>query len=421
MVLLLQNLFAVFDHETDRSRWSRLFWLAILAALLARLIWAVLIPVDPVSDSFAYDTFARNLAEHGVYGWTPDTPSAYWAVGTSAVYGAFYRVFGTDSYVPIVFLNLFAGMACVFFSGLLAAKWFGTTAGVFTAFLMAFWPAQVMFTTVLASEILFNAALLAALWVVESRKPSILSVVLASLLLGLATYIKPIALLVPFGFALVWLIRGMPWRATVGYTVLSMTLIVLTVAPWSYRNTELFGQFVFLSTNGGTNFWMGNNPETSGEYQPLPDDTKKLDEVTREAVLKARATEYIKSEPVEFVTRTAVKAVRLYERETIGVLWNQKSLEAIGGDTAILAAKVISQIYYLGALALGLLGIVLGFKRDGAWFAAHPTVLMIVYVTAVHAIIVIQDRYHFPAIPFIAACAGLAFAQLMKVRVKGDA
>ena len=51
---------------------------ALLALALAlRLIWVLLIPVDPVSDAAAYEIFARNLAEHGVFGFTPDEPGAY--------------------------------------------------------------------------------------------------------------------------------------------------------------------------------------------------------------------------------------------------------------------------------------------------------------------------------------------------------
>ena len=60
--------------------------LAILGlGLLLRLIWALLIPVEPVSDSAAYDMLARNIAEHGVFGFRPDEPSAYWAVGASGL------------------------------------------------------------------------------------------------------------------------------------------------------------------------------------------------------------------------------------------------------------------------------------------------------------------------------------------------
>ena len=56
----------------------------LTTALVLRVAWGILVPVVPVADSNAYDVFARVLTEHGVYGWTPGEPSAYWPVGTSA-------------------------------------------------------------------------------------------------------------------------------------------------------------------------------------------------------------------------------------------------------------------------------------------------------------------------------------------------
>ena len=47
------------------------FWVIFIGMGL-RILWALAMPVNPVSDSVAYDTFARNLAQHGVYGWTQD-------------------------------------------------------------------------------------------------------------------------------------------------------------------------------------------------------------------------------------------------------------------------------------------------------------------------------------------------------------
>jgi hypothetical protein len=48
-------------------------------------------------------------------------------------------------------------------------------------------------------------------------------------------------------------------------------------------------------------------------------------------------------------------------------------------------------------------------RTRGVWFAmTHPALAIWAYFTAVHAVIVIQDRYHFPATPMIGALAALA-------------
>ena len=54
--------------------------------------------------------------------------------------------------------------------------------------------------------------------------------------------------------------------------------IAATIAPWSIRNNAVFGEFVLLSTNGGPNLWMGNNPDSTGFYMPLPSSVDGLSE-----------------------------------------------------------------------------------------------------------------------------------------------
>src|SRR5262245_59873451 len=108
----------------------------LAVALLLRLAWAIVIPVVPVSDSVAYDTFARTIAEHGVYGWTADQPSAYWPVGTSAIYAALYTAFG-HGFVSIVVLNIALSTAIVGLTMWVGRIFFDDAAAVVAGTLMA--------------------------------------------------------------------------------------------------------------------------------------------------------------------------------------------------------------------------------------------------------------------------------------------
>jgi hypothetical protein len=40
--------------------------------------------------------------------------------------------------------------------------------------------------------------------------------------------------------------------------------VILVILPWTIRNYRIQGQFVPIATNGGFNFWNGNNPFTTG-------------------------------------------------------------------------------------------------------------------------------------------------------------
>ena len=63
----------------------------------------------------------------------------------------------------------------------------------------------------------------------------------------------------------------------------------------------------------------------------------------------------------------------------------------------------------------GLISLVWRIGPVGALF--QPAVIFWLYFTAVYAVTVIQDRYHFAAVPFIALLGGFALAQLSSLRV----
>lgn len=394
--------------------------LAAVIALAAavRLVWAVVVPVVPVSDALAYDTFARNVAAGGAYGWTPDNPSAYWPVGASFMYSLLYRVWHPDTwgYAPATALNFVLGMAVVVLSMLLANRWFGRRAALVTGVLAAFWPFLVQFTTILASESVFTALCLGALvaWP-ERGHGATARLLICGLLVALATYVRPTALLIPVALAGALFLTDRNLLNAIRRLIVVYAVVVMALLPWTLRNYHHFGKPILVSTNGGPNLWMGNNPATTGFYQDLPPKPDHLSEPDFHRQLGREAVAYIRSDPVGFVKRSAIKAVRLYERETIGVGWNMEGLKQVLPDKAITAIKVGGQGYYLGALALAIAGWMLFARSAGLWRALlHPATVMIAYFTVVHAVVVIQDRYHFPVIPMLAAFGAVAILRFAR-------
>jgi hypothetical protein len=59
---------------------------------------------------------------------------------------------------------------------------------------------------------------------------------------------------------------------------------------------------------------------------------------------------------------------------------------------------------------LGIAGALMksGFRVSESYYSA---IIIIAYMTVVYAVIVIQDRYHLPTIPYIAALAALPITQ----------
>ncbi len=76
--------------------------------------------------------------------------------------------------------------------------------------------------------------------------------------------------------------------------------------------------------------------------------------------------------------------------------------------------KLGSTAWWYAMLAAALAGAVVLARRRGIWQALLSTpVWLWLYYTGVHAVIVVGDRYHMPAIPMIALLAGLALSALI--------
>lgn len=410
----------MFADNTVKSHSSTLgpVFAILLLGFALRLIWALLIPVNPVSDSFAYLTFATNIADHGVYGWAPDQPSAYWAVGPAAIYAGGYLVFGTGSALSVVVLNMMSSMAAIWFIYDLGRRWFGEREGQLAALLFAIWPLTIQFTTVLASELHFIALSLAAIaaWDRSGLDPrGLVYLSLAGVMFAAATYVRPIALLIPAALAMATMIRTLrlSWREALK-AVIATVLVIALVAPWSARNERVIGERTFVSTNFWANFWMGNNPDTTGGYEPLPEAVDGMSEVERSHYLKEVSVEHLRAAPLDFVWRTVWKAALLHERETIGVAWNTDAIEALVGTSGATFLKLISTGYWYLMLIAAVIGIVALVRRGDGWrvIVVQPVWLWL-YFTGVHAVIVVGDRYHMPAIPMIAMLAAIPLAHFV--------
>ena len=386
--------------------------LVLALAISLRLAWSALIPVVPVSDGDAYDILARMLAEHGVYGWAPDRPSAYWPVGTSAIYAALYFFFG-HNYTAIVVLNVALSSGIVGLTIWLGRILFNDTIGVIAGGLMAIWPTQVAYVTILSSELPFTVFFLSGFvaWFSSRMAPWFVRAAVSGLAFGGAIYVRPAAMFLPF---VVWLSAIPNWRKLRDrLPMLLITIIVIgaTIAPWSIRNTKLFGHFVMLSTNGGVALWVGNNPSATGYYmdpyyRDMPASMEQLGEYERDKVFTQAALHYIVQNPASFFARSLKKAVLIYVGETSAVHWNVEGLKQRFGESVLFPLKLFTQGFWMVMLLLSVACLILLLKQHGPVLTlTNPAVLTLVYFTAFYAIFLVGDRYHFPSHPFIALLA----------------
>lgn len=405
------------------ASYSRLWLAIVLGCFVTRLVWALLVPIHPVSDTSAYDELARNLAFTGSYAWNTGLLTAYWPVGAPFYYSLFFRLF-EEPYLPIALANVLLGTASVILIMALARRWLSDRVALFSGLLFAFWPMQIQFTSIMASELQFNFLMLLALWLTLEApfRSMVLRAALVGVVTALASFVRVQALLFPLLLMALMLWRHRSaLRELLLFGAVTGAVMLLCIAPWTARNTQLFGERILIATNAGGATWAGNNPDaTTGEYMAFPADVEALGEVERDRILGQRAREFILANPGRFVELSFRRLYTTHNRETMGVVWNQEFLGPHVGERGILLLKAGSSAYWLGCLILGLIGAVLMLRRQKAWALLSPMILLWAYFAAVHAVTQGSDRYHLPSVPFIAMLAGLtlssAWLQLMARR-----
>ncbi len=391
---------------------GRALWIVLALGLLVRVAWALAVPVVPESDVMAYDAFARTLANHGVFGWTKEEPFAFWAPGTSTIYGLVYALAGF-SFANVIVVNLFASAVMIVCTARVATRFFDARVGVASAAVLAAWPTLIMFTTLLASEVLYLALAMAAfdLWTVR-RDRVLVRGLGAGLLLGVATLVRPMALLLPFVFAASLLVAGGWQRDELArqarLVVLAFVALGSVLAPWVWRNYQLYGGLVLVSTNGGTILWMGNSPDPGAILGRLPAAVKGLNDYETNKILGAMARQDILADPLRFVVNTLQRVVQLFNNESIGAHWNSRGLKQAWG-VDVLWFKRLTQVSWGLIFVAAMIGAALLLRRLGALKAlASPMLLPVLYYTAIHAIVLATDRYHLVMAPQFAVLAALA-------------
>ena len=200
-----------------------------------------------------------------------------------------YAVFG-HSFIPIVGLNIILGTIIVGQTMWLTRLFFDDETAIVAGSILAVWPSQVAYVTILASELpfIFFVLLGFCAWY-DPRLSKLVRAVTSGLAFAAASYVRPIALLLPVVLWLTSMRDFRKLREQLPVVLLALVIIAACVAPWSIRNTRLYDHFMLLSTNGGVNLWMGNNPSSDGTYMPPPASTTKLTEYERDKKLGGKA------------------------------------------------------------------------------------------------------------------------------------
>ncbi|HEX9750484.1 MAG TPA: tetratricopeptide repeat protein [candidate division Zixibacteria bacterium] len=318
------------------------FWIigALLAGGIIRAIYLWQSSASPffdglISDAAHFDQWGRAIAAGDVYGSGPYFRAPFYAY----FLGLLYRLFGHELILVRVLQHVI-GLAGVWITARLAARlWDGRVAAM-TAWIMALYPTTVFFEGEILSDsilvALSSVILLTIVCGLHDHRRWLLFV--GGLTVGLFAITRP-TILATVPILLAWMVwdrrRERPSGHRIRNALVYLVGIVLLIAPVTLRNLIVGDDFVLIATQGGVNFYAGNNADADGVSvsiapwgnQWATEDVQRAAEQARGRALTASGVSgYWTSRALEYWTESPLDAFLLYVRK-FAIFWQNTEFE----------------------------------------------------------------------------------------------
>lgn len=411
---------------SNRARVALIIALLALAFAVrvgAAVIWEARLPVGArfaFPDSETYWTLGQRLATGAPYSYGPHEARVFRMPGYPWVLSIVFRCCGADTpTLAARVLGALLGTMAIAGVAWMAWQLFGPAASLATAVLAAVYPGAIVMSVLLLSESPFCAVMTwqLALGVAAWNSPAIRSRGVLSLLFGLvggmATWIRPSWLLFTPIACLIGLTsrrsRGDCWQ----FAWCAVMGLVLTMAPWWWRNYTITGHWVPTTLQVGASLYDGWNPLADGGsdmrfVDRFLDEQRRADEAalaagqTLDATFEWRLDQRHRAAAVAWALGYPGQVLRLMGVKFLR-MWNVWPNEPAFRGWWVRCVVLIGYVPLMIAAAWGAVTIV--SRRGGAhMFCLLPAV----YLTLLHVIFVSSLRYREPAmLPLIVLAAAV--------------
>jgi 4-amino-4-deoxy-L-arabinose transferase-like glycosyltransferase len=417
----------------------------VLAGLGLRLGYAVEQPATPPPDAEAYARIAENLYLDGSFDARPEgaarevQPSSAYSPGLPLLVAGLYWVSGGVHLTLVLVLLAIIGAGAIPLTYLLGSRFGGPVAGLIAAGVIAFYPALLEYQGLLLTEplaaTLLTAALVAFFHAVDRSGGMPWAWLGSGTLFGLLALVRPeylpLALALPLAW-LAWEAIGGRARPGVVPVVASLLATALVLAPWTIRNAIELDRFVPISTGGGKALFIGTNLEADGDSVELREDLLAERPALR-SKLEAEGPLDVPGRMVleRLLERVAAESYPGLETDAaLGRLGRHNLEDGVTEEPLRFAGMMASKSYdswtdaargvmldqpwrtlQLAVVILALAGLAILFLRRRR-FEALVAGLVLLYMTAVAALLISSPRRELVVLPLLAALAGACVADI---------
>jgi 4-amino-4-deoxy-L-arabinose transferase-like glycosyltransferase len=371
-------------------------------------------------DSQEYDRWAREIAAGDWLG----SQVFFQAPLYPYLLAILYRLFGRSLDAVYLAQIVLAVAGCY---GLYRAgrEMAGERVGLGAALLAAVYGPFLFYDAQLLKESPAVAVTSFLLWALAAAraKPGLRRWLGAGVLLGILALLRENALLlVPFLLPLAWTRegKGPAFLRRGGALVAGLVLVLLPVAV---RNGLVGGSFLPTSSQGGVNFYIGNNPQADGTYQPIvpgkqipalerKEPARLAEQAMGRRLTAGEVSRYWLSRSLDWVRREPGAFSRLQARK-LGMFWSWYEWPDAVDYYHVKTLSPILRLPLLefgGAVLLalaGVTGLVLA-RRRLAPFA--PVLLFSLGWMLTTVVFFLFSRYRLPVVPALLVLGGVTLA-----------
>ena len=416
------------DHRIPIQKWERWFIAFLFAfALALRLIYLFQIWDNPFFehprvDALFHDRLAQSIAAGNVLG----SEVFFRAPLYPYVLGLVYAIFGHDYLIPRILQHLLGGCS-ILLVYLISRRIFDRPTAVVASLIAATYSMLIYFE----GELLFESLLvfLCLLWFLTflhaKESPTIGRWIVAGIVFGLICITRPTFLaMIPLilGYQL-WVYWKTAERTKAARIMLALLAgCALPIVPVAVRNYVVGHDFVLIASQGGINFYIGNNPVADGFSSVLPGElgrsweSRDQEYVVEKALGRKpfpsevsafwyeKGLEYIKGQPLHSLELLIKKFYLFWNWFEIP---NNQSFYTFRQYSSLLQLLPVG-FWFVGPL--GLLGMVMGWKEQRgrfiiAFVAAHCAVTILFFVS---------DRFRMPVVPFLCMFGAFALTSIFR-------
>jgi len=430
----------------DKDR-EKIWILAILVLALAlRIIYLLQIKssphfFSPTMDPLYHDVWAQNIASGNWIGGKVFFRAPFYAY----FLGIVYKIFGHNYIIPRLIQHLIGSFSCVLVY-FLAKKLFNFRVAVVSGLIAASYGMLLYFENelLLDSFLVFFDLLLILLLLKAKEVPKLSRWFVCGIILGFSAITRPnILFFIPFVWLWIFLVfkKEKSFKKILTYSASFLLGSILVISPVTLRNLLAGKDSVLIASQGGINFYIGNNKNSDGmsaifykEDWQYRDFQQVAEKETGGSLKPSEISNFYYRKGVDFLLKNPSHAFKLLVKK-LYLFWNRFE---ISNNQDIYFFRRYSSLIHTLPLGfwligpLGLVGMVLSIlvgkrpaKRNSGRLKdqTKEVSLPILFVFSCMVTVVmffVTARFRLPTIPFLIIFSGFSLVWFVERLFKRD-